>query len=160
MSQSTDRYWAQFLRSLPDNSERPPQYYDAFYFGTSRESAALILPLVLSGVKTATGSLEWVYEAEGRTPPKAGDHSIVTDGNGEPVCIIQDMEVRIVPFDEVDEAFAWDGGEEDRTLESWRKIYRDYIELECARIGREPMPKTPLVCERFRVVYKDRLQPE
>jgi uncharacterized protein YhfF len=131
-----------------------------FSFGTSKESARLITPLVLSGVKTATGSLQWLYEAEGRTPPKIGDLSIVKDSHDEPVCIIQDTEVRIIPFDEVDETFAWDGGEEDRTLESWRQIYRDYIGLECARIGRKPTPKTPLVCERFRVVYKEPLKTE
>ena len=159
MSPKIDRYWAQFLDSLP-GTERPGQYYDAFSFGATKESAALIAPLVLNGIKTATGSLQWVYEAEGRMPPGVGDHSIVTDGNGEPVCIILDTEVRIIPFDEVDEAFAWDGGEEDRTLESWRQIYREYIDLECARIGREPTPKTPLVCERFRVIYKEPLIPE
>ncbi len=160
MAQKADRYWAQFLSSLPDGSERPRQYYEAFYFGSTKESARLITPLVLNGIKTATGSLQWVYEAEGRTPPKAGDYSIVTDGDHEPVCIIRDTEVRILPFDEVDEAFAWDGGEEDRTLESWRQIYSDYIRLECARIGRELTPKTPLVCERFKVEYKEPLEPE
>ena len=129
-----------------------------FLLEPQRSLPALITPLVFTGVKTATGSLQWVYEADGRMPPKAGDYSIVTDGNGEPVCIILDTEVRIIPFDEVDESFAWDGGEEDRTLESWRQIYREYISLECARIGREPTPQTPLVCERFRVVYKEPLE--
>ena len=159
MSEETDLYWAQFLASLPEDSDRPRQYYEAFCFGTTKKSAKLITPLVLSGIKTATGSLQWVYEAQGRTPPKAGDYSIVTDGDGQPVCIILDTEIRIIPFDEVDEAFAWDGGEEDRTLKSWRKIYWDYIRLECARIDRKPARKTPLVRERFRVVYKEQLKP-
>lgn len=160
MPQNVDRYWAQFLESLPHTSERPQQYYETFYFGTSKESAELIAALVVDGIKTATGSLQWVYDAEGKPIPKPGDYSIVTNGEGEPVCIIQDTEVNIIPFDEVDEAFAWDGGEEDRTLESWRRIYWDYIVSECTRIHREPALKTPLVCERFRVVYQEPLKHE
>ncbi len=119
----------------------------------------MIAALVLNGIKTATGSLQWVYEAEGRLPPAAGQYSIVTDGEHQPLCIIQDTEVCVTPFDEVDAAFAWDGGEEDRTLESWRRIYWEFIVSECSRIGREPSPKTPLVCERFRVVYREPLRP-
>jgi uncharacterized protein YhfF len=148
-------YWAQYLASLPDGSDRPAEYYEAFHFGSSEESCDLITPLVLNGTKTATGSLLWVYEEEGRRPPEAGDYSIVTDAEGGPVCVILDTEIRNIPYDEVDRAFASDGGEEDRTLESWRQIYWEYIISECARIQREPSHKTPLVCERFRVVYKE-----
>jgi uncharacterized protein YhfF len=158
MSQEADRYWAQFISSLPENSDRPSQYYEMFSFGTSKDSAVLLASLVLAGFKTATGSLQWVYEADGRPPPRTGDYSIVTDGD-QPVCIIRDTDVTVMPYGEVDAAFAWDGGEEDRTLETWRRIYWEYIELECARIGRQPSPKTPLVCERFRVVYKEPLKP-
>ena len=155
----TDRYWAQFLESLPAHA-RPAHYYEAFSFGTTKESARSIAALVLNGIKTATGSLQWVYEAEGRPPPRQGDHSIVTDGEGHPLCVIADMEVTIIPYDEVGNSFAWDGGEEDRSLESWRQIYWDYIVSECARIRREPTRKTPLICERFRVVYQEPLKPD
>lgn len=153
-----DRYWAQFLASLPNGANRPAGYYEAFFFGSSRESCEVITPLVLDGTKTATVSLLWVYEAEGRRPPATGDYSIVIDTYRKPQCIIEDTEIRVLPYDEVDAAFAWDGGEEDRTLASWRQIYWEYIQAECARIGREPSPKTPLVCERFRVVYKEPLR--
>jgi uncharacterized protein YhfF len=153
-----DRYWAQFLKSLPPEA-RPAQCYDVFSFGSTKESAKSIAALVLSGIKTATGSLQWVYEAQGRRHPRPGDYSIVTDGEGYPLCVIVDTEVATVPYDEVDSAFAWDGGEEDRSLETWLRIYWDYIISECARIQREPTLKTPLVCERFRVVYRDPLKP-
>ncbi len=158
-TEKADRYWEQFLASLPAGAERPAAYYEAFSFGSSSESTRTITPLVLDGIKTATGSLLWVYEAEGRRPPMVGDYSIVTDGE-EPVAVILDAEVRILPYDEVDAAFAWDGGEEDRSLESWREMYWEYILLECGRISREPTLKTPLVCERFRVVYKEPLKQE
>jgi uncharacterized protein YhfF len=158
MADKVDRYWAQFLATFPTGSERPQGYYDSFYFGMTAESAVSIAALVLDGTKTATGSLQWVYEAEGRRPPAPGDYGIVTDAAGNPLCIIQDTDIRVVPYDEVDAAFAWDGGELDRSLESWRAIYWEYIASESARIGREPTIRTPLICERFRVVYREPLR--
>jgi uncharacterized protein YhfF len=149
-----DRYWQQFLASLPDGAQKPEAYYEAAYFGVAPEDAASINPLVLAGTKTASGSILWSYEAEGRRPPRPGNHSVVTDGFEAPVCIIRTKEVRVLPFEEVDAAFAFDGGEWDRTLESWRKAYWGWVVSVCAGLGREPTPRTPLVCERFEVVYR------
>jgi uncharacterized protein YhfF len=159
MPERVDGYWMQFLESAPGGADRPPRYAEAFSFGTSKESAKLIAELVLSGVKTATGCLAWVYPAEGKPTPQLGGYNIVTNGEGEPVCVIKNIEVRIIPFDEVDAALAWDGGEDDRTLESWRKIYWDCIGVECRRIHRTPASYAPLVCERFRVVYREPFKP-
>ena len=152
-----DRYWKQFIQSLPPSAQYPETYNDTFYFGITKEDAPEIAPLVLNGTKTATGSLLWGFEAEGKPLPKVGDLNIVTDGNDFPVCIIETTAVEIIPYDEVDEEFAYAGGEKDRTLESWREIYWTYTVYECARIKREPTRKTPLICERFRVVYKESL---
>ena len=45
----------------------------------------------------------WDYEAVGESLPEAGDLSIVLDGAGHPRALIATTDVRIVPFDEVDE---------------------------------------------------------
>jgi uncharacterized protein YhfF len=153
-----DRYWGQFVGSLAPEADRHGEYADAFRFGATKEEATAIAALVLQGIKTAGGSVKWVYEADGRDLPKLGDLNVVLDSDDCPVCIIETTEVRVLPFDEVDEQFAWDGGEWDRTLTSWREYYRSYIASGCARINREPTEKTPLVCERFRVVYRKPLE--
>jgi uncharacterized protein YhfF len=158
MPEKLDRYWAQFLATFPDGCERPAHYCDSFYFGMTPTSARSIAVLVLNGIKTATGSLQWIHEAEHKPFPQAGDYNIVTDAEGQPICTIQDTEIRIIPYEEVDAAFASDGGEMDRSLGSWREIYWEYICSECARINRQPTLKTPLVCERFRVVYSEPLR--
>ena len=79
--------------------------------------------------------MKWLYDIDRGTfsagttdtptkpPPKPGDLSIVANGSDEPVCIIETPEVRTVHFDEVDEQFAYDGGERDRTPKSWRDMY-------------------------------------
>ena len=69
------------------------------------------------GVKVATASLLWEYDADGEAIPKVGQLSIVTDGDGEPVYIIKSTEVEIRQFNQVDADFAYDEGEGDRTLE-------------------------------------------
>lgn len=63
--------------------------------------SALILLLVLQGIKRATAASVWALQAEGKQPPKPGDLSIVTDWGGQPLCIIETEAVEIVPFDEV-----------------------------------------------------------
>ena len=69
------------------------------------------------------------------------------DGCGEPRCVIETTEVTYRRFGEVDEAFAFEEGEGDRSLQYWRDAHRNYF----GRQGkfREDMM---LMCERFRLV--------
>jgi uncharacterized protein YhfF len=87
-----------------------------------------------------------------------GDLWVVLAGPDEPLCIIETTEVRIFPYDEVPDEYARDGGEGDRTLRDWRRIYWKYIVFECKRIGCKPTEKAPLAMERFRVVYSEPLR--
>jgi uncharacterized protein YhfF len=154
MTTKAEQYWQQFLASLAAGTPYPARYTDVFSFGTRPEHGRPIAALVLAGTKTATGSLRWTYEAAGKPLPQVGDLSIVTDGTDMPVCIIETVDVQVRPYDEVGEAYAWEGGERDRTLASWQDLDWDYIGSECGRLGRQPTVKTPLVMERFRVVYQ------
>jgi uncharacterized protein YhfF len=153
-----DRYWNEFLESVPAGQVKPERYVEAFFFGTKPDLAHEITPLVLDGTKTATGSLLWSAEADNKQPAREGDFWIVTNGSDNPQCIIETYEVRVLPFDEVGEEYARWGGEGDRTLASWRAMYWSYIVGECKRIGRAPDSKAPLVMERFRVVYAEPLK--
>jgi uncharacterized protein YhfF len=110
--------------------------------------------LVLSGVKRATASLAWRYEHDPVPQSKAGDLSIVTSWSKQPLCIIETTAVEVVPFNEVTEDFARTEGEDDGTLESWRRSHTKFFAGECARIGRTPSESMLVVCERFRVVFQ------
>lgn len=158
MTIEADRYWRQYLTALPAEVDRPPAYVESFSFGFTAQDASEIAPLVLDGTKTATGSVLWSYEADAKPIPVIGDHWVVVEGAGVPVCIIRTTDVAIIPFDEVPEIYAREGGEEDRTLATWRPIYWSYIVSECERVGRAPHPKAPLVMERFTVVYDEALR--
>lgn len=155
-----ERYWRQFLDSLPAGHPKPDGYVEAFFFGTKPEHAHEITRLVLDGEKTATGDALWSREAKGKPIPRVGDHWIVTNGGDDPVCVIRTVETQVIPFDEVGEQYAKWGGEGDRTLESWRAMYWSYLLSECKAIGRAPDPQTPLVMERFELVYSEPLADE
>jgi uncharacterized protein YhfF len=155
LATNVERYWEQFLRSMPTGTERPTRYLEAFAFGFTAADAKQIAQLVLAGTKIATGSVLRAREADGKPLPMPGDLSIVTLGGDDPVCVIETTDARIIPFDEVTADYAWDGGEGDRSQASWREMYWKYIERECERLALEPDAKTPLLMERFRVVYAE-----
>jgi uncharacterized protein YhfF len=88
--------------------------------------------------------------------PRPGDYVVILDGHGEPLCIIRTTSVEIRPFGEVDEAFAWDEGEDDRTLASWRAGHETYF----ASIGIPADEQTPVVLERFAKVWPPPADPD
>lgn len=150
---AVDRFWQAYLATLPAGDEPPPQP-EAWSFGDNPALADELAELALAGVKTATCSALWEYEAEGESPPQAGGLSIILSGTGPPLCVVETVEVTIQPFDQVDAAFAYDEGEDDRSLASWRKGHRRFFTRTLAAIDREFDESMPLVCERFRVLYR------
>ncbi len=146
-------YWESFLNSAPQDVKDSHPNYEAWPFGDSPEMADELGGLVCQGVKTATASLVWVYEAEQEPLPKVGDYSIILDGREQPMCIIRTTKLDIVPFDEVDAEQAYLEGEGDRSLDFWREVHWRFFSRECAQIGKQPDQKMPILCERFELVY-------
>jgi uncharacterized protein YhfF len=122
----------------------PAAYRDLprFAFGDSPALADELLALVLAGRKTATCTTP-----DDPNLSRVGERWIVLDGRGEPRCVIETTELTQRRFDEVDEGFAYDEGEGDRSLESWCRDHRAYF----GRLGKFEEGMT-VVCERFRVV--------
>jgi uncharacterized protein YhfF len=116
---------------------------ESFAFGDSPELADKLLALVLAGKKTATC---WAA-SEGDKGVEIGKRWIVKSGQGQPHAILETVEVTRRRFEEVDEGFAFDEGEGDRTLNWWRRAHTAYF----TRRG-EFAPGMELYCERFRVV--------
>lgn len=144
--------WDSFLDTLPSNVVKPTRY-DAWHFCNEEEPANRLAQLVVKGIKTATCSLVWSYEAEQEPLPKVGDYSVITNWEGEPLCIIQTTEVIYQPFNEVDADFAYAEGEGDRSYDYWRRVHWEVFTKECETIQQEISEDMPLCCERFRVVY-------
>lgn len=144
-------FWDAFRAARGDDVDA--RFHEAFYFADMQPVADQLAELVLRGTKRATAALLWAHEAEGSHPPAVGTYSIVTDFAGTPLAVIESVEVSILPFEEVSEAFAFREGEGDRSLAYWRDVHWRYFARECAAIGREPDPRMPVVCESFVVCW-------
>jgi uncharacterized protein YhfF len=105
--------------------------------------------LVRDGPKRATTGREDDFENDGEPIPVPGDHSIILDGDGVPICIIRTRAVEIRAFGDVDAAFAWDEGEGDRSLADWQRGHRRYFES----VGTPVEDSTRVVLERFTKVW-------
>lgn len=148
-------FWHQYLSTLPsDHPDHSLSVPAAWRFGDSPELADELAHLVHAGVKTATCASFWECEADGDPLPRVGSYSIILDGRDKPVAIIQTIEVTIRPFIEVDAGFASEEGEGDRSLEHWREGHWRFFQRNLSRLGLVPDPSMPLICERFRLVFK------
>jgi uncharacterized protein YhfF len=116
---------------------------ESFAFGDSPALADELLELVLAGRKTATC---WAV-SEGDKGVEAGKRWIVKDGRGRPRAILETVEVERRRFEGIDERFAFDEGEGDRSLAYWRRAHTNYF----TRRG-EFHPGMEVYCERFRLV--------
>jgi uncharacterized protein YhfF len=125
----------------------------AFSFGDNEELANSLAELVLEGTTRATAGAVWSFEHEGKRAPRPGDLSVVTNWAGSPLCVIETIQVDVVPFSEVSAEFAATEGEGDGSLEYWREGHASYFSRECARIGRVFSEDMPVACERFKVVF-------
>ena len=128
MNDVTADYWQKFLESLPEDSPYRDRRVIAEGWGDGNEMADELGGLIAAGTKTATCSALVEWERDGEDLPEPGLLTIVLDGKGSPLCIIETTEVLIKPFNRVDEKFAWEEGEGDRSLEYWRSAHRRYFE--------------------------------
>jgi uncharacterized protein YhfF len=145
-------YWSGYLETLPAGSPVPGDRYVAEAWGDSPRLADELGASIMDGTKTATCSALWEYGAEGSTLPEVDLKTIVLDGQGDPLCIVETTEVVVRPYQEVDASFAYEEGEGDRSLEYWRDAHWRFFSRTLPTIGREPTVDMPLVCERFRVI--------
>ncbi len=152
---SVTYFWQDFLATLPADSPYHQTPYTAEAWGDSPALADELGTLIAKGTKTATCSALWEWEAEGNPIPQVGLVTIVLDGAGTPLCIVETTEVIIRAYNEVDAQFAYEEGEGDRSLEAWREGHWRFFTRSLAKIGREPTPDMPLVCERFKIIYDD-----
>jgi uncharacterized protein YhfF len=149
----TAMFWEAYVKSLPNAEEAARRFSEVFQIGDSEQSADEGADLIKQGRKTTTSSLLWECEVANKPLPQVGSLSIVEDGRGNPVCIVETTWLAVKTFAEVDAQFASDYGEWDCTLESWRAHCWVYYEEQCRSLGKFATPEMPLVCERFRVVY-------
>jgi uncharacterized protein YhfF len=154
MEEKVTAYWQEFMSVLPPDSPYRTKTFIAEGWGDSPEMADELGELIARGIKTATCSALWEWEAEGNPIPQKGQITVVVNGEGHPLCIVETTEVTIRQYNEVDSDFAQAEGEGDFSLDYWREAHRNFFSRTLQKIGREFKEDMPLVCERFQVIYK------
>ena len=152
-SSKIETFWKDYLSMLSEEQRKKVPAYLIDDFADTPEAATKVGKLVRDGIKTTSSSLLWGLEHLDVPLPKVGDISVVVDGNGDPLCIIEMVEVEIRPFNTVDEQFAFEYGEGERTRAYWLHDNWDFHSQWCREIGREPSETMPIVFQRFRLLY-------
>lgn len=148
---SVIQIWEDFQK----NVSNAPDTYEAWAFGDSKEMADDLAALVAAGVKTATSSNYLLYE-KNELLPYVGLHNIILDGDEQAVAIVENTAVEIVPFNEVTKEHAFLEGEGSRTLKYWRDAHEEFFKNEMTGSNQTFHHEIPVVCERFKVVYKNK----
>ncbi|MEQ1606970.1 MAG: ASCH domain-containing protein [Pyrinomonadaceae bacterium] len=151
MSPEVQKFWNDFLILDPSIPKDTP--FQVWCFGNSAEMARDLAELVISGKKCATASLAAVNEIKPEETPIPDGYSVVTDFHGVPMCVIRTVEIRHLPFNELDAEFASDEGEGDQTLEYWRDVHWRYFSREAAELGIAFDESSLVCCERFELLY-------
>lgn len=128
-------------------------FHEAFRFGDGPALADELLSLVVDGPKRATAGSLAEYDAEGEPPPTVGSHSVVCAGDGTPRAVIRTVDVRVGPLSSVDDAFAWDEGEGDRSRDWWLRAHTEFFTRTHEQLGVPMHADIDVVFERFELVY-------
>ena len=138
-----NKFWNEFCQK---NKVSPAALEGAYAFGANSQDADYLSDLINKGIKTAITS---IYTSADDVPV-VGMYSIVLDGKNQPVCVIKNETVEIMPFKKVTAKHAYLEGEGDRSYDSWRKVHEDFFTWECKEeLGRKFTEDTEVVCEIF-----------
>ncbi|MDX1614626.1 MAG: ASCH domain-containing protein [Candidatus Promineifilaceae bacterium] len=147
-------FWRAYRDTLPvEHPHHERQRPLAWGFGDSSALADELGLLTLSGRKRATATMLEELIANGELLPQIGELNIILDGSEQPLCLIETIDVQVLPFDQVDEQFARDEGEGDGSLTYWQDAHTAFFGRVAERLGTTLQPTTPIVCERFRLLY-------
>jgi uncharacterized protein YhfF len=147
----TDAFWQSFCRA----KDLEGKNYDVVTFGDSSAMADELAALVVHGPKRATAGLLRDYEGEPTAVPVIGGYAVVVNGGGDPLCVFQTTDVRIGPLSSVDDSFAWDEGEGDRTREWWLAAHTSYFTRQSESEKFQMHPDILTIFERFILVWPE-----
>jgi uncharacterized protein YhfF len=126
------------------------RFYLAMRIGGTPQLADEGAALILDGTKTATSSPFSDYP-DGRIP-FVGALSVLLDGRGVAVGIVETTSVATVRFCDVTEDMARAYGEGELTLTWWRRVIGDWYREKAARDGQRFTEDDAILWEQIAVV--------
>ena len=145
----TDEFWRGYREAAGLHHDD----YDVVAFGDGPAMASELAALTVAGTKRATAGLVRQFGPGGEAPAVVGGYVVLLDGANQPQAIWRTTEVRIGPLNSVDERFAWDEGEGERTRDWWLSAHRRFFGRRAAAQGFAMHDEIETMFERFEVVW-------
>ena len=145
----TDEFWRRYRAAAGLHHD----VYDVVAFGDGPSMATELAELAVAGIKRATAGLVRQFGPDGEPPPVLGGYVVLLDGTNRPRAIWRTTEVRVGPLNSVDERFAWDEGEGERTREWWLAAHRRFFGRYAAAHGFRMHDEIETMFERFEIVW-------
>lgn len=141
-----------FFRAFKADTGAAADAYTPVALGDSPEMADDLLKLVLAGVKRATTRLARDF-GPAEPLPTVGDYVVVVDGRNKPRCVWRATHIAVKPLSAVDDDFAREEGEGERTRTAWLADHTACFQRQAAREGFAFHDDIETVFERFTVVW-------
>jgi uncharacterized protein YhfF len=148
-TEATHRFWQEFCGAAGIQVDD----YDVVSFGDDPATATELADLVVAGQKRATAGLLRQFGSEGEPPPIVGGYVVLVDGEARPRAVWRTTALRVGPLASVDQQFAWDEGEGERTREWWLSAHRSFFGRQADVHGFQMHDEIETVFERFEVLW-------
>lgn len=149
-----EQFW---LRACEALGIDPAVGYAERMFGDPEMAGADIVDglaaAVREGKKRGTSPCRLHLERNNLPLPEVGAHWVVLDSRRRPHAVVRVTKVETTQFDKVDDAWAEQEGEADRSLEYWQAIHRWWFRKVHARWGVPWSEEAPVVLIHFEPVY-------
>lgn len=145
-----EEVWNAYLQKY--NLPKSTPFAGECVFGGDEDESNVLTNRVLAGEKQANCVALESYQIDMEPLPVEGNCYVVTDWNGNALCVIETLKVTILPFMEI----TWDMAQKESNSDSmalWEETQRQFFEDDADIMGYEFSPDTPIVFEDFCVKY-------
>ena len=146
-----EEFWGEFIRVTSKDPEL--KYSGHYHFGEDEGTSMKLLAYVWDGKKKATTNSIFKFKNSGQILPKQGEYYIITNFKGDPYMVVQNNDVKFMPFKDMTFDLCKLEGEVD-SLESWREKYLGNFNGESEKLGYEFNEDREIIFEIFDVVYR------
>lgn len=119
--------------------------------------ADVLLNHIISGQKTGTYGLPWLYEGDENLTPVEGGYSVVTGSDGKPRVLLLTTSVETLPYNQITEEETQYEGPNARSLPVWQQIHWPLWSRTLELKGKAATEDMPVTVERFQVVCEGTL---
>ena len=143
MNDDAKKYWDEFWQG------NEPHPIDAWKFGVIPDE---LTEMVIAGKKTTTTSIYTSYEARSEPLPHIGKCSIILDSKDKPVAIIEVVDVKVMPMNEVPMEHRANEGDCGQNGELWWDVHEEYFTSILKERGEAFSEDMLVVCEEFKLI--------